>query len=561
MATPTSHAKCVGSRFLWVFVVVAVLVMAYLGIESIIAKTHWDHVVTAYSAIKEAQRLMHNHPQVASHLVKEAALALEISVPKGPLVNQITQIHQQAVRRLATPSFLVWGPNGSALLPPLLLIFAAVLYWTKDREVERLGQERHLLRNQLLAITGGWGSLPSRAGTQAVVEHVLQQLREHTAVRAASVYRIDEDSRDDAVIPYCEVGIGVKLGDQPIPRLFLHPNFGLLGRTVSEGTARYCGEAGSEGMILPGIRLPRVALYPLRYQGSLWGVLAVQGTEPGWHARHGDLLDVIVQEISILLVNAALAERAQKTAMYQELARMRSEILANVSHELRTPLGLIKGYVDMLAADADDLPSPERREFVQIVAEETLALEQLIDNLLYMSRIETVGVHLECSHFSARGWVDKLTRRFSHEAKSRLTVEVYGSGIMYGDRRQLAHVLDNVIQNGLKYSEGIIDIEIDDDDISSVITVRDRGPGVSPDKIAHIFERFYRTPEQAQSPIRGSGLGLSIARRVVEEHGGTIEAVNHPDNGLVVTIRIPNGTQRPQEANHDRKLGDVGPHY
>lgn len=523
-------------------VTLAVLLVAALVIVGSVAweaKLRLTRIAFSLSLLGEAVRIYPQDPARAQALLASAAGALHVSIPPGGFSSQVQGLDSAAVHRLSQLAADAW-PLAVPWLMVGLVAAVVLLYWLKENSIERLAEERQRLRAELLAITASWGAIPHHLETDAMITHILRQLCEHTAIATAAVFRFASAGGDGDLSLYAHVGtLPRRLYEETIPRVFLQARFGLLGQCLEDHRPVYSGDGGEAGDIVPGVRLARAGLYPVSDQNRIWGVVLLQGDEPGWFTRYRDLMDVMVQGIAVLVQNAQLAAEARDTAMFQEMARVRSEILANVSHEFRTPLGLIKGYVETLKTAQDRLPAEEKREFLDVVAEETDQLEHLIDNLLYMSRLETVGVQLERQWFDAQEWIERLTRRYPPPASARIAAFVPSGLAIYGDARQLGTVMDNLIHNGLKYSQHEVKVFVDAHPGLIRIRVADRGPGVPSEELGQIFERFYRSPRHAHSEIRGSGLGLSIARRVIEAHTGRITADNRPEGGLVITIELP----------------------
>ncbi len=475
----------------------------------------------------------------ARGLLRLAARELGVRAPHGsPVATGAGRLFDVAAGRLF--AFTVW-PVASVdpLVIAALVAGVVVAYWLKERADERLAGERRELTRNLLAITGGLGGLSRDAPVQAAVADILQQLREHTCVRSASVVTLSHADPQDALVALQQAGPGApSLGR--VPRAYLDGRLSLVGRAIAEKVPVYTGDDGGDGYAVPGTRLARTGIFPLRHQGQVHGLLLAESDEPGWFARWRDLLEVIAQEVAIVVVNDRLERAASERARYQEMARVRSEILTNVSHELRTPLGLIKGYAETLRDHAGRVPPAEQKEFLEVIATESDELGRLVENLLAMSRIETVGIELDLGWFSPDDLAQRLARDFPPALYRRVALDAGGVAAIHGDVRQIAVAVSNAVHNALKYASGEVRVAIFRPAPREVrVAVRDRGPGVPDEDLGRIFERFYRSARDARSEVRGSGLGLSIARRVLEAHGGSMWAHNRPEGGLEVCMQWP----------------------
>ena len=220
----------------------------------------------------------------------------------------------------------------------------------------------------------------------------------------------------------------------------------------------------------------------------------------------------------------------------------RDELLAIVSHDLRSPLNAI-----VLACDAleTELGDTERKRYVAAVRRAGQRAERLLRDLLDVSRIETGGLKLEPRAVSARSILEQT--RADHEllardAGSQITLEVPADpGAVLADRDRVLQVLANLIGNSLKHAAGSeIKLEARGDADAVELVVADRGPGIHPDALPHIFDRFWQGRTRRRG---GAGLGLTIARGIVEAHGGAIAVTSEPGQGTRFTVRLPRPTR------------------
>jgi two-component system phosphate regulon sensor histidine kinase PhoR len=225
--------------------------------------------------------------------------------------------------------------------------------------------------------------------------------------------------------------------------------------------------------------------------------------------------------------------------------QMRRDFVANVSHELRTPLTAIRGYVEAVLDDSGNHAATE--QFLQIVLRQTAAMERLVSDLLRLARLDAHQEPLERAWCSARQlFADVVTGlETAIQAKRlRIVVDLADSDCRIpGDADKLHDVVRNLVENAIKHSPegGEVRLGASAHDNSCAITVADSGPGVPPEDLARIFERFYRVDKSRKRP-GGTGLGLAIVKHLVELHGGEVTAANRPGGGALFTIRLPTGT-------------------
>ncbi|MDX6472870.1 MAG: hypothetical protein QOK22_1686 [Gaiellaceae bacterium] len=240
------------------------------------------------------------------------------------------------------------------------------------------------------------------------------------------------------------------------------------------------------------------------------------------------------------------AQRTAELAAAEQGAKAKDQFVSQVSHELRTPLTSIRGYVEMLAEDADEMSAADRRKYLAIVDRNTVRLLCLVEDLLLVAQMDDSEFELEETEFdlvellaeavrSAQPVADKrhITLRAARPATLQLT----------GDRGRLIQVIDNLLSNALKFTPegGEVTLDTEGSNGSVRLVVADTGVGMRPDEIGRLFERFYRTDAVTMQAIQGSGLGLSISKTIVEAHGGTITADSQLGVGTSMTIELPTG--------------------
>jgi two-component system OmpR family sensor kinase len=219
------------------------------------------------------------------------------------------------------------------------------------------------------------------------------------------------------------------------------------------------------------------------------------------------------------------------------------ELLANVSHELRSPLARLRVALELLPKD----PSTEAR-FSDIELDLS-ELERLIDDVLTASRLEASGLPLRRERTDAASLLGTLAERAVHDpalAGKAVRVEATGALPLVADAALLKRALWNLVENAGKYGEAPVTISATPRDGSMVFAVSDEGPGIPAEERARVLEPFFRgdkarTPSAAGTPSQGFGLGLTLARRIAEAHGGSlrVEAV-HPDGrGCRVVLTVP----------------------
>jgi len=225
-----------------------------------------------------------------------------------------------------------------------------------------------------------------------------------------------------------------------------------------------------------------------------------------------------------------------------DIERLRRDIVSTVSHELRTPLTAIRATVDLFqSGDGGELSEVQQR-MIGLMSRNSDRLMQIVNDLLVLSSLEgrNVSIHRDDVDLLllARRVVDDLSPS-AVAANVTLRVEGAGSAIAWGDEQRLRQVLENLVQNAIKFSPngGDVSVEVTSAEREVTVQVRDSGMGIPAGERERVFEKFYRT-QQGQR-VTGTGLGLAIARLIVDLHGGRIHLEGNTPQGTVVTFTVP----------------------
>ncbi len=225
-----------------------------------------------------------------------------------------------------------------------------------------------------------------------------------------------------------------------------------------------------------------------------------------------------------------------------ETEEIRSSFIANVSHDLRTPLTSINGFVEGMLdgiIKIEDYP-----KYLKIIKSETGRLNRLTSDILQTAKIQSGKIELNKQYIHASEMfvsvVEKM-KKLAEEKSISITVECDEETIVHADGDRLYQVLDNVIGNAIKYTVIGGGIRLKAMYVGSGVefSISDTGEGISEENLLHVFERFYRTDKSRSSVNGGSGLGLSIAKNLVELHGGSIRAESIQGDGTTIIFDIP----------------------
>jgi signal transduction histidine kinase len=301
----------------------------------------------------------------------------------------------------------------------------------------------------------------------------------------------------------------------------------------------------SAGLLLTGTGLAarfvfhdvRLRLADLERTARRWGAgeFGVRA-----HAEGADELTALARAFNRMASDLGARDEQLKAS-----DRARRLLLADVSHELMTPLTAVRAYREVLA-ETELARNPEAAQCLEVIGDETGRLEQLIGDLLDLSRLEAGGDSLRREDVSVENLFGRVAARHERDARLKgvkLSLSLgAGAEILYGDALRLEQALQNLAANAVRHTPpgGEVEVRADLSDFGIVLSVRDTGHGIPGEHLPHVFDRFYKVdPARAGSDAEGSGLGLSIVKAIVERHGGTVSVQSTPSVATVFSIVLP----------------------
>jgi signal transduction histidine kinase len=296
----------------------------------------------------------------------------------------------------------------------------------------------------------------------------------------------------------------------------------------------------------------------IRWHGEPQGTTLAEAEADGWPLRpntslyvEGDLERSLPPPLPVGITYSALLSEDGKLrniflsvrdiTHFRNADELKSTFISIVSHELRTPVALIKGYASTLRRDDARWDRSIVRESLTVIEEEADRLSKLIDDLLDASRLQAGGLNISKTDISLPDIARRVAERFAKQSGSHAIEADFPENfpVVLGDDRRLEQVLANLVSNALKYApRGEIRITGSVRPSQVAVCVSDQGPGIDPRDLPHIFDRFYRS-DTAVKQTKGAGLGLYLARAIVEAHGGRIWADPKPDSGARVCFSLP----------------------
>ena len=217
------------------------------------------------------------------------------------------------------------------------------------------------------------------------------------------------------------------------------------------------------------------------------------------------------------------------------------ELISNISHDLKTPITAVKGYVEGIMDGVADTPEKMDR-YVRTIYNKTNEMDHLINELTFYSKIDTNRIPYTFSKLNVEDYFEDCSEEVGLELETRGIELVYANYVekdvmVNADGEQIRRVIHNIISNAIKYMDkpkGIIQIRIKDVGDFIQIEIEDNGKGIGPKDLPYIFDRFYRTDVSRNSSKGGSGIGLSIVKKILEDHGGKVWATSRLGIGTIM---------------------------
>ncbi|MDF2984984.1 MAG: signal transduction histidine kinase [Eubacterium sp.] len=256
----------------------------------------------------------------------------------------------------------------------------------------------------------------------------------------------------------------------------------------------------------------------------------------------------IINEIGTLIFS--FNEMAKKLKEGELLKKSyednRKTLIANISHDLKTPITSIQGYIETML-ERPDISQDTINKYHQIIYSNAAYMNKLIDDLFLFSKLDMQKLELQFENISIRAFMADLMEEFHIELDERGIEFTYQDTLGRDcdasiDRKRINQVFRNIIGNAIKYgSEEDVSIKVRlyDNEKSLCIDISDNGPGIPEDKLSNIFDRFYRIDHARTKDLMSTGLGLSIAKELVEAHGGKISVISTINSGTTFTVNLP----------------------
>ena len=283
------------------------------------------------------------------------------------------------------------------------------------------------------------------------------------------------------------------------------------------------------------VSVSRIALPGEPLEHGNGGLIVFARTQP-FEKGGLRLIETLVTLAALAIRNVELYERATSSARaLAESNAFKDDLMAMFAHDFKGPLTVISGFSELLL----DVEDPDVRRNAQTIIDQTRRLAKLSDDALALAATQSAGFSLKRATEDIAEFVRAVVVPLDRMGERIVVHAPEGPVLASFDRSRLRHVIDNVVGNALKYSSGIVEIAIGRKSDGVDVAVSDRGIGIPAGEIERVFSRFGRATNARSRGFSGSGVGLYIAKKIVDVHGGRLEVVSQENEGSTFTVFLP----------------------
>jgi two-component system sensor histidine kinase KdpD len=415
-------------------------------------------------------------------------------------------------------TFRITGPTDLMLFCTYFVVALAMGHLAARLRAQQAAERRRELRaTALYLLTRELAQASDFADLLAIIIREVGK-----ATRAEAALSLPEEAPSAPLIPYFASTWAMSEKEQSVAAwAFLHR------QPAGRGTDTL---PSAEGLHLPLMAGDRAV-----------GMLSLRFRDPApLAADQRDLLDAFVRQIALVLDRQRLRDAEQQAKLVAESERLSKTLLNSISHEIRTPIAAITSAASNLAETCAAGAGEFERSMVGEIQEAARRLNRLVGNLLSMTRLESGHVRANLDWCDVADLVQVTLKEIGKDlAQHKVTVGLApGLPLVRMDFVLMQQVLTNLLLNAAVHTPPSTAVQVSAavEANTLVLTVADNGPGLPPDALPLIFDKFYRAPA---APAGGTGLGLAIVKGFVEAQGGQVKAENRPSGGAVFTIRLP----------------------
>jgi len=385
--------------------------------------------------------------------------------------------------------------------------------------------------------------LNSTTNLDALLKLIIDEAAELTGAEAASILLLDPYTRE-LRFKATSAGSAPEIADMPVPLdsslagIALKTNKPLVVNDVTQDP-RWNPEVANSINFQTG----SILCVPMNDNRKPVGVLqSVNKRGGGFTQKDIEVLVILADLAGVAVEKARLIIELQKAnKQLNELDRLKSDFIALASHELRTPLSIILGYVSFLRDDADDSMASQ----LDSVLRAAIRLRSLIQDMLNLQYVDAGESALTITEFDLASLVRNMVAKRDETAEAKqqiVTIDIPNDSLpVQADQGMIEAVISNLINNGIKFTPqgGKINISLTQRGEEAWLCVQDTGIGISEEEVDRIFDRFYQVEPHLRRHYEGMGLGLAIAKELVELNGGRIWAKSEVEQGSEFYVALP----------------------
>jgi len=407
--------------------------------------------------------------------------------------------------------------------------------------LEALVVKEEAARNEIQAFQNAIIAGVSQGSFQEATGAMIQSICETLGFESLSLGLLEEDGEDPRIrivaghhFPPEHIGTTISL-DQ-----------GICGPVVETGKAALVDRVEDHDnylKVMPGTKSEMAV--PLKLGDKVFGVLNVESSkEAAFTDKDLEQLGRLASHAAVVVENARALDKEQEAVKrLTELDTMKTDFIAITSHELRTPLTVIRGFIQTLRRKDVTFQQHEIENYLEVIERQSNRLNAIVEDLLFVSRIESGQVDLQQSSFDVNDLVEELVA--AEFVPNRVTIDSPHRIRVISDYARMRRIISNLLDNALKFSpeNSIVAVDLVEHGSEVKVIVKDQGSGIAADELDRIFDRFHQIGGALGREQQGVGLGLYVVKRVAEAMGGRIEVQSTPGIGSSFTLVLPKGVK------------------
>lgn len=410
-----------------------------------------------------------------------------------------------------------------------------------------LHQETQRRLREMTALFNFAHHLATHLRMETLLQTIATSIREVLGCRGVSIALLDPESQ------VLEIKTAAGLRDEWREKARLRVGEGVMGRVAVTGKPIYVPDVHArEDFIFFDQSFHSLLTVPLIFKNRVIGTLSVDHEQPNaFSADDERLVTIAAAQAAVAIENTRLFNELQERATslaqaYEELKefdRMKDELVQNISHELRTPLTFVRGYVDLLLRGDMGALNPRQKQGLEIVSTKTASVAHLVTNIMLLQQLKQKALQLALTDLTrvAKEAVSKARTAADSQGVTLQLTAPSDLPLILADPERVTVVFQHLVENGIKFSPngGLVEVLLEEQPDVIQVAISDQGIGMAQEQLDRIFERFYQVESSARRRFEGTGLGLTIVKRIVEAHGGRVWVKSRIGKGSTFFFSLP----------------------